>query len=401
MEGIPDDPSAYEPLSESDLTPLVEQMRSDYSCADCLFLLPGAIPFPSFSVNTPLPATQWVSHETKSFQPSVASILKQYRTNPDMVALHPLTPFPLNQQSEQRSRRIIPAPLIVRHPSEDAFTASKRKAILDLVGVPSHLQKPAETRILIVSFGGQKFRRPGSGSNTPSANASLHEQALHALPLIPHNIPMLELVNFKNTRSASDARPRPYPHRSNTSLRPVLQAAIGRRPRQMSAPPRIVTPTHIFIPGAPGPVPNPASPTFAPDSPVPPSSPMAIVEEPEQIGPRLLPRGWIAIICGGSSWNDDELLPEDLFIAPRDIYMPDLMVMGDVLLGKLGYGTVSEAIDSATAFMYGELVRTLHAYRIRLFIPYASSSSSDMRRDGFEASSRARRLRRRDFSREI
>jgi hypothetical protein len=70
--------------------------------------------------------------------------------------------------------------------------------------------------------------------------------------------------------------------------------------------------------------------------------------------PRMLPDGWIAIICGGSpEWAIEEDLPDNLFLAPQNIYMPDLMVVGDVLLGKLGYGTVSEAIDSGTAFIYG------------------------------------------------
>lgn len=363
MDGIPDDPSAYEPLLESDLAPLVEQMRRDYSCADCLFLLPGAIPFPSFSVDTPLPATQWVSHESKSFQPPIAQILNQYRESPESVEFHPTIPYPPSYHRGARSRSIIPAPLIVRHPSSDAFTLPKRESILDLCGVPKALHDATKTRVLIVSFGGQKFKRPGSGSNTPSNNASPEMRANHELPPAPNDVHILG--SQKAPRAVSDTHYRPTPHRSKTYLRPISHSVIFPRPRQMSAPPRIVTPTHLFIPGAPGPVPNPISPLVGPQSPrVEMSLGAQVVNELEENVPRLLPPGWIAIICGGSSWNDEDLLPEDLFIAPRDIYMPDLMVVGDVLLGKIGYGTVSEAIDSATPFMYGKPVSLSHRWLI-------------------------------------
>ncbi|KAJ7811096.1 hypothetical protein B0H14DRAFT_1476468 [Mycena olivaceomarginata] len=74
----------------------------------------------------------------------------------------------------------------------------------------------------------------------------------------------------------------------------------------------------------------------------------------------LLPDpSWIAIVCGVSKeqWNADEGggdsdLPEGFFVAPRDVYMPDLTAIGDVLLGKLGYGTVAECVDSSTPFVY-------------------------------------------------
>ena len=80
-------------------------------------------------------------------------------------------------------------------------------------------------------------------------------------------------------------------------------------------------------------------------------------------------------------------MPEDLFLAPRDIYMPDLMVVGDVLLGKLGYGTVSEAIDSATPFMYGKQFNNDGIeYWIRVAVPFHSPSSRHTGGDGPETS---------------
>lgn len=53
--------------------------------------------------------------------------------------------------------------------------------------------------------------------------------------------------------------------------------------------------------------------------------------------PRLLPEGWIAIVCGASQeqGEDAERLPEGFYIAPKDVYMPDLVAVADVLLGKL------------------------------------------------------------------
>ena len=62
-------------------------------------------------------------------------------------------------------------------------------------------------------------------------------------------------------------------------------------------------------------------------------------------------------MCGvPKDWGkeDGEELPENFFVAPRDVYMPDLTAVADVLLGKLGYGTVSECVDACTPFVYGE-----------------------------------------------
>jgi hypothetical protein len=71
--------------------------------------------------------------------------------------------------------------------------------------------------------------------------------------------------------------------------------------------------------------------------------------------PQLIPDGWIAIVCGVSkNWGEEDL-PERFFVAPKDVYMPDVTAMGDVLLGKLGYGTCAECVDSCTPFVYGRL----------------------------------------------
>jgi hypothetical protein len=58
--------------------------------------------------------------------------------------------------------------------------------------------------------------------------------------------------------------------------------------------------------------------------------------EPEEI-PRLLPEGWVAVVCGASKEQGEDAgpLPEGFYIAPKDVYMPDLTAVADVLLGKL------------------------------------------------------------------
>lgn len=61
----------------------------------------------------------------------------------------------------------------------------------------------------------------------------------------------------------------------------------------------------------------------------------AVEEVPEELAedPKLLPDGWIAIVCGvAKNWGEEDL-PEGFFVAPRDMWMPDLTAVGDVLLG--------------------------------------------------------------------
>jgi len=71
------------------------------------------------------------------------------------------------------------------------------------------------------------------------------------------------------------------------------------------------------------------------------SSDTANTEIEGQDGAGLLPdKNWIAVICGVSKeqWNaenEDGGLPEGFYVASRDVYMPDLVAVGDVVLGKL------------------------------------------------------------------
>lgn len=69
--------------------------------------------------------------------------------------------------------------------------------------------------------------------------------------------------------------------------------------------------------------------------------------------PRLLPEGWIAVVCGASKGQGEgaEHLPEGFFIAPKDVYMPDLIAVADVLLGKL----VGPSITFTSLVTHGRL----------------------------------------------
>jgi hypothetical protein len=62
-------------------------------------------------------------------------------------------------------------------------------------------------------------------------------------------------------------------------------------------------------------------------------------DEEDSPVPHMLPaETWIAIVCGASKpkdGEDEEMMPDNFFTAPKDVYMPDLMALADVMLGKL------------------------------------------------------------------
>ncbi|CAA0843080.1 L-arabinokinase [Striga hermonthica] len=54
-----------------------------------------------------------------------------------------------------------------------------------------------------------------------------------------------------------------------------------------------------------------------------------------------LPNGWICLVCGASG---EQELPENFIKLPKDVYTPDIIAASDCMLGKIGYGTASEAL---------------------------------------------------------
>ncbi|KAI0682663.1 hypothetical protein C8T65DRAFT_750271, partial [Cerioporus squamosus] len=179
----------------------------------------------------------------------------------------------------------------------------------------------------------------------------------------------------------------PTPQASNIPARRFSLSGIGRpRPRALSqlrvegAPPALVptspqTSTLSAFPSVPQfqavtipPTPR-AEDKFQPNGDVFQQEQEGDEEEPDA---RILPDdSWIAIVCGvPKDWGkeDGEELPENLFVAPRDVYMPDLTAVADVLLGKLGYGTVSECVDACTPFVYVPRPLFIEEHGLRLYL---------------------------------
>ncbi|KAH1056480.1 hypothetical protein J1N35_034545 [Gossypium stocksii] len=62
-----------------------------------------------------------------------------------------------------------------------------------------------------------------------------------------------------------------------------------------------------------------------------------------------LPSGWLCLVCGAS---DTQELPHNFLKLPKDAYTPDLIAASDCMLGKIGYGTVSEALAYKLPFVF-------------------------------------------------
>lgn len=318
------------PIPHSVLQPLIEQIHFGYRCADSLIRLPGHIPIPSFATLPSLPSSEWVDVTRNRFFPGIVDHLLQ---PVETYSLHQPVPFPTNLNSRRTvSRFTISAPLFVRPPSSSAIYSSEgRSRLLTSIGVPENLH---DLKILVVSFGGQIFRCPsrsGSRSRSHSGRSS------------PNRINGAMSSSFSDI-SACDrcAASQPLPSEEpKLSVSPKL-GEVDSHLRRMT------TPSHIWIPGAPPTLRvTPASPRSAQfptasfTDRAPPSALCTTCEAEEE--PCFLPdTSWIAVICGVSKeqWirqmeEQESDLPERFFVAPRDVYMPDLTAVGDVLLGKL------------------------------------------------------------------
>ena len=330
-----DHPESDTPIPEETLSPLVKQIFEGYRHADMLLILPGAIPIPSFSVSPSLPATRWINPSSRLFEPEVISHLIQ---DPHTYTLHPSIPFlpshpdaPPSTKPKQRSAYL--APLLVRPPNDDIYTPEGRSRFLSSLGISEDLCDPTTTKILVVSFGGQVIHKP-SRSHSPSRPASPNRPHIEHEDKLKSNSFTRELSQELNSLSRSDD-PRTLGQVSGLS--------------------------HIYVLGAPAPAAMP-SPTIPSVTTIPPTpilsefSHESVSAEQENADVRslMLPdASWIAVVCGvadsrewqirrqnsgtagETSSEEDNDLPEGFYIAPRDVYMPDLMAVADVLLGKL------------------------------------------------------------------
>ncbi|KAJ3696276.1 hypothetical protein LUZ60_001653 [Juncus effusus] len=62
-----------------------------------------------------------------------------------------------------------------------------------------------------------------------------------------------------------------------------------------------------------------------------------------------LPEGWLCLVCGAS---ENQELPPNFMKLAKDVYTPDLIAASDCMLGKIGYGTVSEALAYKLPFVF-------------------------------------------------
>lgn len=63
----------------------------------------------------------------------------------------------------------------------------------------------------------------------------------------------------------------------------------------------------------------------------------------------FLPPGWLCLVCGAS---DNADLPPNFRKLAKDAYTPDIIAACDCMLGKIGYGTVSEALAYKCPFVF-------------------------------------------------
>ncbi|KAJ7249236.1 hypothetical protein B0H12DRAFT_1019732 [Mycena haematopus] len=388
------------PVAATELEPLVEQIHAGYRCADLLLRLPGFIPIPSFPIYPSLPSPRWVDTLTNRFHNSVFAALD----NP--LSLYPPVEYRGIPRRKPAPRQMITVPLLVRSPSPSVHLPTGRSRLLECIGIPPRHHDASRTKILVVSFGGQVFRRPGSA--TPNSRHISRPGSPHNVHEHGHNVAVGRLPT-----PPSSAKSSVFPHLQIPTAPPSPSDQDHHHAFGFTAP-RLATPSHLWIPGAPPASKPPATPISpgASDGPlfqtIPPT-PVSEIQpstsdqgyldlepdtgpESDEDLPRLLPdASWIAIVCGVSKeqWNSadsdqDSHLPEGFFIAPRDVYMPDITVIGDVLLGKLGYGTVSECVDSCTPFVYVSRPLFIEEHGLRRLLDH-DGVGVELSRESYEA----------------
>lgn len=348
------------PIPREEVEPLVRKLWDGYRCADLLLRLPGAIPIPSFAQHPALPSSDWVDVETRTF---VEQIFDHLLQTPSKYTLLPQIPFPPEYPPKTAHRTVISAPLLVRSPDPAVYSEPGRKRLLSSIGVPEHQQNAGSTKILIVSFGGQIFHKPPSHSRSHSRSASQSATPNPTIlqPSKAANVNGIHQAPQLSAKDVLDMKRIMPPEAENAgagveALTNVLQSSI-QTPRRSGSlrikPTRSHSQSLLLVPGAPAAsVPSspmvptvPAFPTVIPPTPKPDQSlddPFAHADDTEfqdDVFGTLLPdASWIAIVCGvPKDWaaEDGEELPENFYVAPKDVYMPDLTAVADVLLGKL------------------------------------------------------------------
>ncbi|POV96322.1 hypothetical protein PSHT_15196 [Puccinia striiformis] len=164
------------------LNELVAITVDDYSKAELLLRLPGAIPIPGFDDHIELPATTWIDDRTGTFTAEI-----------DCKLARP-------KESSTRKKKVIDMPLIV----QQADTLERSGGSHDLL--------KAETKILLVSFGGQIIPSPRPPTSTDCPTSS----PTSLLSLLPPGWIAI-ICGLPPT-----SRPKTFPMASSLSLTPSL-----------------------------------------------------------------------------------------------------------------------------------------------------------------------------------
>lgn len=139
-----------DPIDPDLLDPLVKVVISDYSKAKLLLRLPGSIPIPGFDTDVELPSTKWVDLPNHSFQDHIHNLL--------------------NRSTEEIPRPVKDLPLVFRKISKEIYKPNQKLKLLKLLNVPVSLQT-LDTKILLISFGGQVIPRPKPIQSQESVNS--------------------------------------------------------------------------------------------------------------------------------------------------------------------------------------------------------------------------------------
>ncbi|XP_052620292.1 L-arabinokinase [Lactuca sativa] len=92
-----------------------------------------------------------------------------------------------------------------------------------------------------------------------------------------------------------------------------------------------------------------------------------------------LPPGWICLVCGAH--DNQQELPHNFKKLAKDVYTPDVMAASDCMLGKIGYGTCSEALAYKLPFVFVRRDYFNEEPFLRNMLEYHESGVEMIRRD--------------------
>ncbi|XP_050264387.1 L-arabinokinase-like [Quercus robur] len=90
-----------------------------------------------------------------------------------------------------------------------------------------------------------------------------------------------------------------------------------------------------------------------------------------------LPSGWLCLVCGAPNQE----LPPNFIKLAKDAYTPDLIAASDCMLGKIGYGTCSEALAFKLPFVFVRRDYFNEEPFLRNMLEYYQSGVEMIRRD--------------------